>query len=257
MGWVEAGGRVLEGSAFAEKTLALYQNEAGIAVQVVQEKNGKQSLLITTDAFPTVTVRATEPTPEGRFYLSSLSFLCSSSSGWNEWTMELSGSGMFRGQYVIALHISSLAPLDITEGKILYNTKRLRDEEAIRSLRSRRDRIHTLVQWMHEQPDQPVYANQQEFESYWRPLLLPELYTAKHRPPSWSGEHAVFEQAEDINWNTNYTQAVFPQDIGTVRNSGTLLRDWEEAAGWIYFQYRWDDLVQVLTKEYNVTKLKG
>ncbi|MDR2808550.1 MAG: hypothetical protein LBB43_06030 [Spirochaetaceae bacterium] len=258
MSWVEAGGQALNGTAFVERTLALYRNEAGIQVQAVQDKAGKQSLIITTDEFPTVTVRATQAAPDGRFYLSSLSFLCSSNSGWNEWTMKLSGTGVFQGRYVMALHINNpIEPKDITEGKILYNTKRLIGEDALKSLKSRRDRILVLIKWMHEQPEKPTFTNRQEFESYWRPIVLPELAAAKQRPQSWNTENAVFEQAEDIKWNTTYTASVFHEELWTLRNSGSLLRDWEEAGDWIYFQYRWDDLVQVLTKDYNVAKLKG
>ena len=257
MSWVETGGQILDGSAFAEKTLALYINESGITVQQMQDKTGKQSLLISTDQFPTVKVRATKPDSQGVFYLSSLSFFCSSSLGWNEWTMTLGGKGIFRGNYVMFLHIDDkIVTYDIVEGKILHNTNRFIENDALINLKNRHDRINTLVTWMHEQTEKPYFANQKEFESYWKSIILPEIVAEKQRPQSWIKE-AVFEQAEDIKWNKTYTASLFPQSMQVMRNSGALLRDWEEALDWIYFQYRWNDLVQVLTKDYNVTKLKG
>jgi hypothetical protein len=35
-----------------------------------------------------------------------------------------------------------------------------------------------------------------------------------------------------------------------------MLRDWEEALGWIYFQFRWEDIMESLGSEIMLGKTK-
>jgi hypothetical protein len=267
---VEKGGQALDGSAFTDKKLASYRRQ-GIEVRQVRAKadKGKEDIfLIKLDDFPSVQLRTAPPEKNGAFFFSSLYFLGGSLSGWNVFSQELSGSGSLRvvGNTAYLNVSGGLETGSITGGRISHNGSKLSGKEALSGLRSRYERIAVLVAWMkaagaraagsappvapgaetpvkagNTQKAKPPahFADQEAFEDYWKPILLPERVGKKKRPAAYmdTGEWVT---AEDVKWNTAYTRAVFPEDLWPLRDSGALLRDWEEAAGWIYFMYEWE-----------------
>jgi hypothetical protein len=259
---VNLGGRALDGSAFQEKTLARYRGPAieglgRVEVREVRDKTGAAAITISPGAIPAL-VFVGSPPEAGEFHLNSLRFLSSHITGWNEFTRELSGSGVFRVQGDrAALQLQGpVDPLDIRGGKIRQKDARLAGEQALQALRNREDRIAALIQWMRSQEPVPRFAGQKAFERYWKPLLFPELVSRKKRPPAWNTAGAAWVRAEDIRWNTGYTESLFPEELRPVRNSGTLLRDWEEAAAWIYLEYEWDRIIALLGGEIQLIKIK-
>jgi hypothetical protein len=264
----EAGGRVLDGSAFAEKTLAVYREEPGRGTRVdrLRDKAGQECIAIGLDAWPNLRIRGSIPDREGNFFVTSLDFLSPNLRGWNEFTLELSGSGSFvegysaDGVQTAALHLRGpLETLDISEGKIRRGSARLSGAQALTALRNRRERIAVLARWMREQQGLPGFQDQAEFEAYWKPLLFPELSKPKNRGALWAAANVgagPWVLGEDIRWSAAYTEAVFPGELWPVRNSGTLLRDWEEAAPWIRLEFEWDAIVAALSGKIELTKIK-
>jgi hypothetical protein len=275
----EKAGRALDGSAFAEEELALYRlawpegftdaegeefdKEESGSVEVrrlLRKADGLEFLAISAGVLPTLRINGSPPEADGRFYLTSIDFLCSSLMGWNEFTLDISGSGIFltsrgagqeAGKAFLRLDIPVEA-VGVSRGKIRRAETRLTGQEALSALRNRLERITTLTEWMRRQdadPPVPPFHNAAEFESWWLPLLLPELVSPGRRPSAWTEEGAVWQRAEDISWNTSYTSKVFPEDLWKVRDSGTLLRDWEEALDWIYLMYEWDELFYALSND--------
>jgi hypothetical protein len=257
---VEKAGRALDGTAFAEEELAVYHTESkpGTEVRHVRETaGGKEFIVISQDAMPGLRIKGSLPGGDGGFYLTSLDFFCSNITGWNEYTLELSGGGVFRvtGKAALLKLESPVEPVNITGGKIRRENTRLTGGEALTALRNRSERILSLTEWMRSRQEVPDFQDEAEFEKYWKPLLLPELVSAKDRPPAWNAENAHWTRAEDILWNTDYTQAMFPEDLRKVRDSGTLCRDWEEALGWIYFAYEWENLFDFLAEETKLVQI--
>jgi hypothetical protein len=112
---------------------------------------------------------------------------------------------------------------------------------------------------MKEQSGLPGFPDQAAFEAYWKPLLFPELSKPKDRPAAWAGANADsgdWVLGEDIRWSAAYTEALFPEDLWPVRNSGTLLRDWEEAAAWIRLEFEWDTITESLFGKIELAKIK-
>ncbi|MDR3342388.1 MAG: hypothetical protein LBT14_06300 [Treponema sp.] len=258
---VEKAGQVLDGSAFAEKTVAVYRAErtgytgrqAGkkdryIEVRQVRHKDGSEQILLSTSAFPTLRLRGSAPGHDGSFYFLSLDFLASHYAGWNEFTLDLSGTGTFTqvGNIGTLKFTGPLEPVQISRGKIRHNNSRLTGTQALTELRNRYERIAVFTEWMHTLPGIPDFKDQKDFEAYWKPLLLPELVAPKKRPANFTHEPVTWVRAEDIAWNTRYTELFFPEDLWVLRNSGSLLRDWEEAVSWIYFEYTWDHIIETL-----------
>jgi hypothetical protein len=278
LGWVllnngcvslaEAGGRVLDGSAFAEKTLAAYREEPkrGTRVDRLRNKAGQEFIAIRVDAMPNLRVKGSPPDGEGNFFVHSLEFLSPNLNGWNEFTLELSGGGSFveavspggDGTAVLQLR-APLETLDISEGKLRRGSARLSGDQALTALRNRRERIAALTGWMKEQSGLPAFTGLADFEAYWKPLLFPELSKPKDRPAAWAGAQGDAGDrvlGEDIRWSAAYTRALFPEELRPARNSGTLLRDWEEAAPWIYLAFEWDAVVTFLCGKIELTKIK-
>jgi hypothetical protein len=264
----EAGGRVLDGSAFAEKTLAVYREEPkrGTRVDRLRDRAGREFIAIRVDSMPNLRIKGTPPDGEGVFFISSLEFLSPNPNGWNEFTLELSGSGSFveglsaEGAHTAVLQLRSpLETLDISEGKLRRGSARLSGDQALTALRNRRERILVLARWMQEQKGLPVFSDPAEFEAYWKPLLFPELLKPKNRGALWAASNAgagPWSPGEDIRWSVAYTQALLPEDLWPVRNSGTLLRDWEEAAPWIRLEFEWDTMVKFLSGKIELTKIQ-
>jgi hypothetical protein len=259
---VNLGGRALDGSAFTEKTLTRYRRLARgdlgeIEVREVRGKGGITCLTISAGLIPGLTFTGSGP-EGGEFRLESLRFLSSNFTGWNEFTRGLSGNGVFRatGDRAALRVEGPVELLDITGGRIRRKDTRLIGDEALRALRNREERIAALVRWMYSRKDAPAFAGQKPFEKYWHPILFPELVSPEKRPTAWNETGAVWTKAEDVRWNVTYTESLFPEELHKLRDSGTLLRDWEEAASWIYLEYEWDRIVTFLGEEIQLIKVK-
>lgn len=262
---IEKGGQVLDGSIFAEKTLAVYQllvvGREDPAIELRQVRSGKdkqEALVITMDAFPVLRFRGSAPAGDGDFQLQSMHFLGGNPAGWNEFTLELVGSGVFTTQEnrgILQIQ-PSIEPVRLSSGKIRHKENRFTGDQALTGLRNRYERIIALTDWMHTLQDVPRFETQGDFEDYWKPRLLPEIVALRNRPAGFTQENAVWVRAEDIKWNTAYTESFFPEELWVLRNSGALLRDWEEVAAWIYVQYQWDYIVELMSDRYTLRKIK-
>jgi hypothetical protein len=249
---VEKTGMALDGSLFAEKTVAQYEGvTTRITVRETRAKDGTTYLLAHLDAFPFVTLRTTTPDERGQVKPVAFQFLASTYSGWNEFTLDLTGRGTFEHD---TLRVEALTPIAISAGKLLHRDRRLSGEQALASLRNREARIEAIAEWMWGMTA-PVFPNLDAFEAYWRPLLLPELVSANERPVVW--EHgADTTRGETVAWNSAYTTLMFPQNMWELRDSGALLRDWEEASAWIYFTYAKVYIIEQFSKSFMVHKVK-
>ncbi|MDR1986669.1 MAG: hypothetical protein LBP88_06835 [Treponema sp.] len=260
-GLVEKAGQFLEGPWFAEKTLGVYRAAPGMEIRYLQATKGDppvEKLAVSLSAYPGVHVWASAPDKEGRVFLEELHFLGSSYTGWNQFTLELAGEGRLILQKNSALWQGpgSIEKVQISWGKIRRNQKVLSGEEALTALRNRQARIAALTEWMHTQEDPRDFTRLEDFAAYWKPLLMPELAPRKKRPAAWTAAAASWVQGEEVSWNRHYTEQVFPETLWVLRNSGALLRDWEEALPWIYLDYQWDRVLQGLSQAQVLTKIK-
>jgi hypothetical protein len=261
---VEKAGQALDGSAFAEKKTAVYRarKDEGAAADIelweMRSKTGERSLVISLEQFPAMRLRLSAPDAEGGFFLSSLDYLGGSVSGWNEYRLDISGAGKLAlGETFAALSIPEAPePVQISGGKIHRYDTRITGSEALTLLRNRRERILALTEWMREREDAPRALDRDDFEDYWKPVIFPEMVSKKKRPAAWEQEGDTRVKAEDIRWNTGYTARVFGEQLGAVRNSGTLLRDWEEALEWIYLEYEWETITALLAQEIILKRTK-
>ncbi|MDR2110387.1 MAG: hypothetical protein LBP32_03680 [Spirochaetaceae bacterium] len=257
---VEKGGRLLDGSAFAERTVEVYRSggKSGVELRRIQKKAGGEFIAISLDAMPALRLEGSIPGPGGGFNLTALYFLHGGVLGWNEFTMDISGSGVFMPREngaSLKLDIP-VEILGLSRGKIRHQDRRISGDEALSALEGRYERIGALTEWMLGRSGAPAFADQKTFEAYWKPILLPEMTVPGKRPKTWTRENARWVRAEDVRWNQTYTEELFPAELWALRNSGALLRDWEEAAGWIYLSYEWERMTMSLNNEISLLKIK-
>jgi len=259
---MEKTGQVLDGSASKFKTISVYSTSSKnnkqkpeIKISVVENKSKEKSIIITIEEFPMLKLWGSYPDEKGAFSLTELEFLAGSTHGWNEYSLELMGTGNLKLGDTAVFKIEEIESVQVTKGRIQRYDTRLTGNEALSALRNRRERIIAVTEWMASlslAKGQTV----EQFEEYWQPVLFPEMVSKEKRPDGWIQDGDVFKNAENIRWNTGYTERKFPEELRIIRNSGTLLRDWEEALYWIYMAYEWENIVELLSKEYILTKNK-
>ena len=259
---VEKTGQVLDGSAFVEKKTAVYRTGENSAVSMeireMKNKAGELSYIISLPQFPAMNIRAAAPSNDGEFDLASLNYMGGNTNGWNEYRLDLFGHGklLISGTAAAFSIPDGIEPVQISWGRIRRYETRITGDEALAGLRNRRERILAVAEWMNGLEKAPAAASGKEFEKYWKPVLLPETVSKKKRPEGWLQESDQFVKAEDIKWNTGYTERVFPELLREIRNTGTLLRDWEEAVESLYIEYEWKRILEQLSQETVLHKAK-
>ena len=254
---VQKTGEVLEGTAFSEMDLSLYRsagkpgrNAAVIELRELRNADGKFALEISSSAWPGFLLRGGMPGGNGKIALYEARILSSHTKGWNDVTLEIMGEAFFedpRKQGGILYIPGEIKRVQISSGKIRLKSNRFTGNSALASLRNRRERILALTEWMDGRQEtnhnQPVFTVQKDFENFWKPLLFPELVSRKKRPGEFSASKAEWVKEDSIRWNRTYTETVFPEELWEYRNSGAMLRDWEEAVSWIFIEYSWDYVI--------------
>jgi len=255
---MEKAGRTIDGSASAEKKVSIYRSSKknggteDIAVTVIKNKALEQSVLITMDKYPMMRLRGSMPDEKGEFYIGSLEYFAGSVHGWNEYSMEILGSGSLSFGETCVLELDKdIEHIQITSGRIRRYDTRITGDDALKNLRNRNERIIATAAWMasFDAPEKQSIKDIDDFEDFWKPVLFPEIVSKKKKPGGWLMEGDTFVKADDINWNTGYTGRVFPEELRPVRNSGTMLRDWEETLSWLYLYYEWENIKDTLSKK--------
>jgi hypothetical protein len=252
---MEKTGQVLDGSAFAEKKITVYES-ANLEIREMRNKAGEHSVIIMMKKFPAVKIRGSASVHPGEFQLTSLEYLGSNLHGWNEYKQDIFGSGrLVLGEFASVFSIvEEIEMVQISRGRIHRYETSITGNEALAALNNRYERILSLAEWMNSLEDAPKGLLPKQFEKYWKPVLFPEIVSKKKRPEGWQLENDRWIKAEDIRWNTSYTERVFPELLRNIRDSGTLLRDWEEALDWIYTEYEWERILEQLSQRNILTR---
>jgi hypothetical protein len=262
---MEKAGRTIDGSASSEKKVSVYRSYKSkgapedMTVTIIKNKMSEQSVLITLEKYPMMRLRGSMPDEKGAFSLNLLEYLSGSVHGWNEYSMEIMGTGSISFAETCVMEISGeIEQIQISSGRIQRYDTRLTGAAALTSLRNRNERIIATTAWMtaFDAPEKQTIKDIDDFDTFWKPILFPELVSKKKRPDGWLNEGDIFVKNEDIRWNTGYTGRIFLEDLQPVRNSGTMLRDWEETLSWIYLSYEWENIKDILSRKIVLQSVK-
>ncbi|MDR2601066.1 MAG: hypothetical protein LBC53_01235 [Spirochaetaceae bacterium] len=276
----EAAGRFFDGSAFSEKpaSTAILASNPKTSIVFVEKKEKPPSLRITNKDFPGLTLYAQAPDEKGRFMFTEVLLTSAHFGGWNEVRYAVYGTAVYQAGDADGKSASLVfeTPLEITginAGRVKRGQERLSGDRGLQEAKNREERIEALVNWMassygvFKKPPADGgedasgsaeaangFVNAALFEAYWRPVLMPEICKPSSRPDAYNqtiteakeaGVKIERKLAEDVSWNVNYTKRLFPEYMHNFRNSGALLRDWEEAANWIYIKYLWEKIPSI------------
>lgn len=176
--------------------------------------------------------------------------------GWTEAVFVLTGEAELReaGSAGTARRLAAAAAPEweyLESAAIRYRDDVLRGEEALSLLDRRYGRIRVAADFLKEELDRPYYPlfrtkkKKPAADAFFPPasrLLFPEVYGYAGGGGFGRPEKADLLRAEGITWNAAYSRERIREDLREVRDSGTLFRDWEEAAELFYLLYIWDEL---------------
>lgn len=189
--------------------------------------------------------------------------------GWSEYQQNVLANFSLKydsdGWHMTLVEPAELA--DFQEAAIKNGEKILRGDRALSIIRNRNDRIEALVAFAAERiPAEAstkgeVWSIQKSwvgpsFKNDLKTFLFPELIDRKLRPSPWKEPISHNNYAEGIHWNRDYSEALLPVNLVEIRQSGTLLRDWEEALAMIYARWRWPSTIDMLTTGVTLQRVK-
>ncbi|MDR0502266.1 MAG: hypothetical protein LBH16_02980 [Treponema sp.] len=120
----------------------------------------------------------------GEFSIIAMDYLGGGFHGWNEYHLDLLGSGIiiFKETEAVLSINPEIETVQISSGRIRSYDTRITGNEALTSLRNRRERILVITNWLNSIEDTPQYSSIKDFEEYWKPLLFPEITYKKKQP---------------------------------------------------------------------------
>jgi len=203
-----------------------------------ESKAGEAAGTLSSPLLPGITVYGEkEETQEGfEFYITGIRMFTNWPRGWTDARYEASGIIVFREQEDgwIGEIKDPFELWDISKGEIRYYDNYYRDDEGLRKVKNRIDRINELNRFLKEERElREYYPDILSFEKDTVPLLFPEA----ERNFSLKKRKVLFSR------NSEYSREILPENLVPLRDSGTLWRDFEEASGLMYSLYNLDSIM--------------
>jgi len=227
---------------------------ASLTIELGSTEPGTESVRIHGGSIEGATFTGNaERTPDGRVLsITEMRWFSNWANGWTEARLSAAGKLLLspngQGWSISVVQQPQLgAPV---AASMRYFDDYLTGERALEEFTHRWDRVQAVVdvlrQKLHERwfdytvaPWQPGRRSKaMSFEEATRKFLFPEVY-GYSEPPKRDSQSV---RAEAINWNVDYTSANFPENLRAIRNSGTMLRDFEECLGLWRLAYCLDEL---------------
>lgn len=217
---------------------SIMQSDISFTLKVRRDLEGNATGELYNSLLPAADVRGDiEETEEGLiFYVTGVRFFANWPNGWTEGIYEASGSYLVTFENGGArLQLRDEVTLwDIAAGEIRYFDTYYRGENGFTKVKNRIDRMTEISRFLKTERDfPPFYRDYKNGTGKIAAFLFPEL---KGSPAE--GEDSVL--GAGIRWDSGYTDEILPEQYGELRNSGTLWRDYEEAAGLFYTIYNFD-----------------
>jgi hypothetical protein len=226
-------------------TLALYEQEAD---------NSRVEL--TSPLVPAIIIRGEAKTEEGKLVvlITGVDLFANWPNGWTEAYYEASGKLVLKpaDQNWQCLVEDPLELWDIINGEIRYFDNYYRNDDGLRKVRNRVERINQVSRFLKQEKQFPPLIGHLErssvygpsFQEQVIPFLFPETVDFSRLEREKQLDQAYYQKAQedqqlvvwgaDLPWRKDYTEAVFPEYLWELRNKGGIWRDYEEA-GMLFF----------------------
>jgi len=182
----------------------------------------------------------------------SLYFFTNWSNGWTESELEASGQLIFKkneNDKYKCIVIEEIELLDVKTASIKFFDDYYFGDKAKRNVKNKLDRINSINNFLKEKENIPYFKslktrdkNQKSYISSTYELFFPEL-TLNSPYINKNSEYKIKSLKEDtvleetILWNKRYTRDIFPENLQPIRDSGSLLRDYEESVELFFMDY--------------------
>jgi hypothetical protein len=170
-------------------------------------------------------------------YITSVKMFSNWSNGWTEGFFEASGKYIMHphGSTYKLIEIDPFELWDITSGEIRYHDNYYRGDDGLWKVKNRVDRLKEISRILID--DFNMQEHVEDFSININPFLFPELYGFEEMelnglmPARFTETELEPEIIKNIgiDWRSDYTRSVFPEQIWELRDSGTLYRDVQEA----------------------------
>jgi len=237
---------------------ANWRSQPVVAVRTLAEAapgSGPITAEISSPLLPSITVRgelAAAGPDEYSFNALEARVFGNWPNGWTEGWYEASGSLQLRrqGQAWVSSLRDPFRLWGIRKGEIRYYETFFRRDDGLKKTKQRVDRMIELSGFMRKSLGMPaVYREENDgdlplvsFKEDVARLLFPEradfkeLERAGRLAAGFVTARPEYATGEGLEWRTDYSKAVLPENLRELRDSGTLYRDFEEAPGlWMSF----------------------
>jgi hypothetical protein len=208
----------------------------GLRVEIGPEVQGRADATITAPSLAEgVLYGQAEKTAAGGWTvsLSSLRWFNNGLNGWTDASFFLDGTLLLeKSDHGWILKAPSLPVVEgVARASVRYFDTFLLGNKAAEQLSARWDRIEAVTAYLRDQfPD--GWIDDQTLVSR---FLFPEIYGyAANESP---GKERV--TVDSVDWDKNYTAAHFPARLAPLRESGIMLRDYQESPGLWRLLYHW------------------
>jgi len=258
--------------------------ESIVLIEEYTDRSGELRAVMTSFFLPGIKIEGhMEYFPDGfEFTVTGASLFSNWSNGWTEAHYEASGIYTFQaddrspGTFECE-ETDSFALWDITHGEVRYKDAFYRGNDGIWKVKNRIDRIQEISRWLKNSSRfSAIYGDFNKetlysfaFRNDMEVFLFPELrnFDRLAKRAELPEEYYQFKEANDrenrdsykkikgngINWVSDYTVAVFPEEFHDLRNSGTILRDFEEAPLIFMSFYNIDSFFRNMVKDQKFT----
>lgn len=240
----------------------------GLSVELVPGKDGGSTFRVRGDELGGATLTG-EAKPDGdswRLEVTGMDWFSNWSEGWSEARFAAEGELRLRPEGTTwLLDVDSMPRIESpTAASIRLYGDYYEGDKALALFTHRWDRIQAADSFLRQRfPDAWFdYAEQRKIHNWWdlftrrvvnfqesvRGFLFPELYgypkesQVTGRVPLSRPDKGRYTRTESIDWDTAYTKENFPEELRALRDSGTMLRDFEEGSGLWRLDFCWDAL---------------
>ncbi|HOL57988.1 MAG TPA: hypothetical protein PLD75_10575 [Spirochaetota bacterium] len=184
-------------------------------------------------------------------YINAMKFLATWPNGWTEGEASVYARLKLikEDDYYRCKVEENFQFFEITKGAIRYQDDYYYDEKGLTNVKNKFDRIMALNEFLKNNNNMPEFFYTPIFKSKYgesykervERILFPEFFSDSiiYKDPEFkiTDPSNDLVLAETILWNKKYTDKIFPEHLRNIRNSGTMLRDFEETIELCFAEY--------------------
>lgn len=223
-------------------------------IEIRKDNKGKEWIEISSKLIDPIIFKGTFNIDESGdidIYLNAMQFLAVWPNGWTEGEANIFAKLKLTKEenYYKCKIEEKFEIFEITKGAIRYQDDYYYDDKGLINVKNKFDRIIALNEFLKKQEGSqeffltPIFSSKtnKSYKDNFEKFLFPELFldsvvykSSNFKITDPSNDLIL---GENILWNKKYTDNFFPEHLKNVRNSGTMLRDFEETIDLCFAEY--------------------